>query len=73
MIYLYVIYRPVTKDHPGKWVVRRWHVSLSCGIRPEANCTLYDSLDAARGSLPPGLGRAARDEGDDDCIEETWI
>jgi len=73
MIYLYVIYRPTTKDHPGKWVVRRWQVSISGGVRAEADCTLHDSLDYARVSLPPGRSRIVRSDTDDECIEETWI
>ena len=73
MIYLYVIYRPTTTDHPGKWVVRRWHVSLSGGVRPEATCALHDSLEEARASLPPNRNRIERSDTDDECIEETWI
>lgn len=73
MFNLYVIYRPTTKDNPGKWVLRRWHVSLSGGVRPETTSKRHNSLEEARGSLPPNLYRLTRDDNDDECIEETWI
>lgn len=67
----WVIYRPTTADHPGKWLCRL-HLSLP---QPKSTSILLigDSLDEIRGHLPPGLTCIGRMEGDDPVIEEVWL
>lgn len=68
---MWTIYRPTTKDLPGKWVARMF-ITL-----PESKSTnlmiVGDSLEEVRGQLPPGLFRLGRDQDDDPVIEEVWI
>lgn len=71
--FLYVIYRPVSTDYPGMWMVCKWQVSTEEGTKAEENGSLHPSLEAARRALPPGLTRVARDDQDDPRIEETWL
>lgn len=64
---LFVLYkRPL--DYPEHFVVRRWE-----NDKPTHDVWLADTLEGARGKLPPGLYRLARDPGDDPVIVETWI
>lgn len=67
----WVIYRPVTSDHPGKWV-GRLHFSLP-EPRPTNLMFLADSLEEARSKVPQGLVCIARDKLDDRVIEEIWL
>jgi len=67
---MFVIYDRPT-DHPNHFVVRRWlvhHYPAPC----EA-CTLHNSLEEARRSLPDGLTRVRRDVNDEQQIVETWL
>lgn len=71
---IYTIYRPITSDHPGKWVVRRWYILP--GVEdpvPDPSPRLADTLGEARGLVPPGSVLVPRLEGDDDVIEEAWV
>lgn len=69
----YAIYRNPS-DHPGRYVVRAWHV-MKDEPRPipSRECTVADSLAAARAAVPDGLIRIEPLPGDDACLEETWL
>ena len=43
------------------------------GHRPDPDFQLADTLDEARGLVPPGAENRGRDEGDDPVIVETWM
>jgi hypothetical protein len=68
---MWVVYRPVTREYPGKWVARM-HVTI-----PEAKPTRFvmthDTLYELRNILPPGLAMVARSEHDVPEIQETWL
>lgn len=68
---LWVVYRPVTREYPGKWVARM-HL-----VRPCARATRFvlahDTLEELRTMLPPGLFNLGRDIDDVAEIEEVWI
>jgi hypothetical protein len=68
---MWVVYRPTTTDHPGRWLARM-HLSL-----PEPAATEHvvfgATRDEVRAQLPPGLALLQRDPGDDPVIEESWI
>lgn len=67
-----------TKDHGERFVVRR-HATLCSGgdldgaHLVETACTVHDTLDEARHSLPTDLCRVSPCMGDDDVIVETWL
>lgn len=59
------------KDHPGKFVSRRWE-SLPTP-RPTGEVIIANTLEEVREQLPPGLTRLAPQQGDDATIVENWI
>lgn len=61
-------------DHPGKLVVREWHIRKGEPAKPLAEFhDISDSLDDARGSIPGGLMMVPRSEDDDPVIVESWL
>jgi hypothetical protein len=68
----FVVYKHPS-DYPGDFVVRR-HVAGrgTVKIDPEP-WAVVGSLAAARGLVPEGLVRLARDPTDDPVIVESWI
>jgi hypothetical protein len=68
---VWVIYRPVTREYPGKWVARL-HVVLPVP-RPTRFVMTHDTLEDLRALLPPGLCGAAADPADLSEIEERWF
>ena len=68
---MWVVYRPVTREYPGRWVARM-HVSL-----PEPKATRFvithDTLPDLRRLLPEGLSHLDRDPDDLPEIEELWL
>jgi hypothetical protein len=68
---VWTIYRPVTREYPGKWVARM-HVALP-EIKPTRFVMTHDTLEDLRALLPPGLIKAAADPSDLPEIEETWL
>lgn len=68
---MWVIYRPITIEYPGKWVARM-HITLP-EPRPTRFVMSHDSLWELRQLLPPGVTRLRRDEADSIEIEETWL
>lgn len=68
---MWVIYRPVTREYPGKWVTRM-HVTLPQS-RPTRFVMTHDTLEELREQLPPGLTRLDRQRGDLPEIEELWL
>lgn len=55
-------------DYPNHFVVRRWLNDV-----PDRECTLFGNLRDARLSLPRGMTRLPRWEGDDPNIVEVWL
>lgn len=73
MFPLFVIYEnPI--DFPGKCVVRLWQINRKADI-PIATryCTVKDTLEECRNSIPPSFYRFGREASDDPKIVETWI
>lgn len=69
---LWVVYREPS-DYPGKYVVR-CHWSRPGGrIEVDPDCATFDSLEAARDALPPGLFNMHRQPDDDPVIVEVWL
>jgi hypothetical protein len=60
------------KDHPGKFVVRRWDVTAG-SMKPSHSYALAPTLDLARAHLPDGLYCLGRQPEDEEQIVETWI
>lgn len=73
----FVIYRPTTKDFPGKWVVRRYVITADNQIVPDAQpLCLAPTLEVARVAIEmerPGLTLIMRLPEDDPVIEEVWL
>ena len=66
---IYVVYDTTTTDHPGKYVIRRFH-----GDRPERDpWTVTADYRQAIKTIPAGLVRIPRYQNDDPVILETWI
>lgn len=67
------------KDHPDKWVLRRWRVlggSVPEGverIQADGEAILGDSLDDVRKHIPEGSLNLGRFPGDDPVIHEVWM
>ena len=55
------------KDYPNHFVLRRWEWET-----PDMECQLFDTLEAARAAVPPGLVCMTHPN-DDPAIAETWI
>lgn len=68
---MWTIYRPTTKDYPGKWLARMF-VTIPKS-QPTDILIVGDSLEEVRAKLPPGLFKLARHENDDPVIEEVWM
>ena len=68
---LWVVYRPITRQYPGKWCARM-HVCLPFH-RSTRFVVLHDTLAELVDLLPPGLERLDRNAADPPEIEETWI
>jgi len=68
---MWVIYRPVTREYPGKWVARM-HLTLPTP-RHTGFVILHDSIEALRDALPPGLACLERSPDDAPQIAEVWL
>ncbi|CEF41262.1 hypothetical protein NKW84_10170 [Acetobacter senegalensis] len=67
---MFVVYRPITSDHPGKWVARM-HLT-----EPAAATDLLieaDTLVGIRIQLPPEAVNIGRYFYDNPVIEEVWL
>ncbi len=68
---MWVVYRPITYEYPGKWVARM-HITL-----PQPKSTRFvmthDTKQALRSLLPPWLVLLERQPADAPEIEEVWI
>lgn len=69
---LYTIYKDPL-DFPGKYVVRLWEAHPPIEDPLPQHTTVFDSLDEARASLPPGLYNLGRFDADEPQIVETWV
>ena len=58
-------------DHPEHFVVRRFVVTPDGALPAES--VLADTIEQARGSLPPGLYRLPRQGDDHPSVVETWV
>ena len=67
---IWVIYRPITREYPGRWVARL-HVTLPTS-RPTRMVMTHDTLAELRCLLPEGLIRVERHPNDVPEIEEVW-
>lgn len=68
---VWVVYQPVTREYPGKWVARM-HVSLP-SPRPTRFVLCHDTAAELREMLPPGLLNIGRQPGDPPEIHEVWV
>jgi len=67
----YVIYK-YPSDFPHNFVVRKY--TMDDKMQPKAGtCTLFQSLESARYSIPQYMTCVHRHEKDDPVIVETWI
>jgi hypothetical protein len=69
---MYCIYEN-PKDFPGKFAVREWLVAdavVNAVVKVHA---VVATLEEARATIPTGLIRSPRTDGDDACIVETWL
>ncbi len=66
---MFVIYDHPS-DYPASFVVRKWLVRDQAEPTP---CTLHDTLEDARESLPDGLTCLSRSPDDDKAVVETWL
>jgi hypothetical protein len=70
LLFMYTVYR-FPSDYPDKWVVRRWAVYAGGPVPGQA--VVFDTLERARTSLPPGLCRLERSPRDEPQIYEVWL
>lgn len=68
---MWVVYRPVTREYPGRWVARM-HVTLP-EPKPTRFVISHDTVDDLRTLLPPGLTNIGRHPDDLPEIEEVWL
>jgi hypothetical protein len=68
---MWVVYRPMTREYPGKWVTRM-HVTLP-EPKPTRFVISHDTLAELRTLIPQGLVRMDRDPLDLPEIEELWV
>jgi hypothetical protein len=68
---MWIIYRPTTKDFPGRWV-GRLHITLP-RTYPTNVAVFGDTLDEVRNKLPKGLRMLSRSSEDFPVIEEVWL
>lgn len=59
-------------DHPGMFVVRRT-VVVAAGPKPDDDCQVAPTLEAARLLVPVGLVRHGRLEDDERRLAEVWL
>lgn len=59
-------------DYPDHFVVRK-NIIGPGRVWADLKCRLFDTLEAARESLPPHLTRLHRDQHDEPQIVETWL
>ncbi len=60
-------------DHAGKHVIRRHEIGADGQPGPTDEHHVCDTLDQARGFVPPGLVCFERDPSDDAVIVESWL
>ena len=68
---MWVVYRPVTREYPGRWVARM-HVTLP-EQKPSRFVLTHDTLKELRLLLPPDLVMQPRHPADVPEIEEVWL
>ena len=68
---MWVIYRPTTREYPGRWVARLWHTLPQ--PEPTEFVMLHDTLEDLREMIPPTCVLLARQDGDAPEIVETWL
>lgn len=68
---MWTVYRPVTREYPGKWTARMWVVIPE--VKPTRFVMTHDTLEELREMLPHGMACILRSETDPPEIEETWF
>lgn len=68
---MWTVYRPVTREYPGKWVARCW-VTLP-HVRPTRYVLTHDTVAELRTMLPHGLVKLMPNPGDPQEIYEIWV
>ena len=64
-----VVYSP--REHPGRYVLRRFRITPECGLEAHAHCGVFRTLSDARHEVPTGLTRTRDD--DDPVIVEYYL
>lgn len=67
---MYTVYEHPA-EHPHGYIVRHW--LITAGEPRRGRAQTFDTLQAARESLPPGLARLPRSPGDVPQILESWV
>jgi hypothetical protein len=68
----YVVYGPNQREHPGRFVVRKWTIRAE-GPSDAGLAGVVSGLREARRLVPPGHHNLGRSPGDDPSIVEVWI
>lgn len=71
--FAYAIYGPNQREHPGKYVVRKWQIKAGDCVPLIMPHAVSDSVHAARLAVPFGLELFPRQDGDDPSLIETWM
>lgn len=68
---MWVIYE-CPRDFPRHFVVRKWLISNVTPCAASLYCSVHDTLQEARDSLPPGLTQWPLEPGEEPVIAEKW-
>lgn len=68
---VWVVYKNPS-DHPGRWVVREQRAARGV-VTVSVSYWVGDSLEAARGAIPPGMFCQPRLDNDDPAVYECWF
>lgn len=60
-------------DYPGKFVVRQFAIRGGVALVASRPTVVCETLEEARGHVPPGKCMIPRSVGDDPVIVEVWL
>lgn len=68
----FVVYKNPT-DYPGKFVVRRFVISLGAFTADPVPLIVCENIEEARESIPEWAAMICRDPNDAPAIQEVWL